>query len=335
MKERVAILGAGSWGLTLAQICHDNGHSVAVWEFNQKQAEELTRTRKFTYLPEVVLSEDIYISSNLEEILEKVQCAIIAIPSAYLREIAKKISQIELAADFMLLSVVKGFEDVTFKTMSQVIMEELPKVTRLAVLSGPNIAREIASRKPAATVISSRRKEVAEKFQKLLMTDYFRIYTADDVVGSEIGGAAKNVIAIACGICDGLELGTNAKAALITRGLTEIVRLGKLFKARAETFSGLSGMGDLITTCYSQFSRNRRCGELIAQGKTYEEAMKTICTVIEGIGTCKALHNFSQKNKLSMPINEQVYNVLFERKPPHLAVKDLMKREAKPELTEN
>lgn len=330
MKQPIAILGAGSWGLTIAQICHDNGYSVAVWEFDPQQAKELRYSRKFKHLPESVLPQDIFISSDLKEIISQSSLAIIAVPSVHIRQTAHKIAQLKPTSDLVILSVVKGFEDVSFKTMSQILGEELPG-TKIAILSGPNIAREIAAKKPAATVIASQHKEVAATLQKTLMTDYFRIYTSDDVLGSEIGGAAKNVIAIACGICDGLELGTNAKATLITRGLTEIIRLGKYFKAKPETFSGLSGIGDLITTCYSPFSRNRRCGELIAKGKTYEEAIKIISTVIEGIETCKALYHFSEKNKISMPINEQVYKVLFEGKSPLKTVHDLMQREAKSE----
>lgn len=335
MSLKIAVIGAGSWGLTLAQVFHGNKHKITVWEFSPKQAQILKHTRKFEHLPEINLPYNINISSDLSEVIKEAQIAVIAVPSIFMRETVKKLARLPLKNDLLILCATKGLEDKTFKTMSRVITEELPDHFKknIAVMSGPNIAKEIAASKPAATVIACQDIAKARFLQKTFMTNYLRIYTSMDVAGTELGGAIKNVIAIACGICDGLDLGTNAKSALITRGLAEIGRLGKFFKAQPETFAGLSGLGDLITTCYSPFSRNRRCGELIARGKTYKQALKEICTVVEGIQTCQAVYHFTQKYKISMPISEQVYQVLLKGKSPRKAVLDLMTRQAKQELT--
>lgn len=332
-KKKIAVLGAGSWGLTIAQMLYENGHRISIWEINERLAGQLSKSRKFKYIPEINLPKDIAISSDLSAVLAGAEIAVIVVPSAFVRATARKVSQVSLKPGLITICATKGLEDRTFKTMSQVLADELPVQVKknIAVLSGPNIANEIAAKKPAASVIASKNLKTAQTLQAVFMSRYFRTYTTNDVIGVELGGAVKNIIAIACGISDGMGLGSNTKSALITRGIFEMMKLGKYFKARPETFSGLSGLGDLITTCFSPHSRNRRCGEKIAQGKTYEKAMKEICTVVEGIQTCRAVHHFARKLKISMPITEQVYQVLFEHKQPQKAVLDLMTRQPKHE----
>ena len=302
MTLKIAVLGAGSWGLTLTQVLHDNRHRVTVWEFDRGQAAKLKAARKFKYLPEVTIPRDVEISPDMGETVAGADLVVVAVPSPFVRDTVSKLAELPLGRKTLILCATKGLEDETFQTMSQVIAEELPAAfkNRIAVLSGPNISKEIALRKPAATVVACHDLAKAQYLQKELMTEYFRIYTSTDVIGTELGGAIKNVIAIACGICDGMKLGTNAKSAL-------------------------------ITTCYSPFSRNRRCGEMIAAGDTYQQAMKKICTAVEGIKTCQAIYHFSRKYKINMPINEQVYKILVERRPPRQALMDLMTREAKHE----
>lgn len=332
-KKNIAVLGAGSWGLTIAQMLHENGHHISIWEINERLAIQLSKSRKFKYIPAINLPKNIFISSDLEAVAATADIAVIVVPSAFVRATARRLAKVTLKRGLIVVCATKGLEDRTFKTISQVLADELPGQVRknIAVLSGPNIANEIAARKPAAAVIASKNLKAAQTLQAVFMSRYFRTYTTTDVLGAELGGAVKNIIAIACGISDGMGLGSNTKSALITRGIFEMMKLGKYFKAKPETFSGLSGLGDLITTCFSPHSRNRRCGEKIAQGKTYEKAMKEICTVVEGIHTCQAVHHFAVKYKISMPITEQVYQVLFERKQPHKAVLDLMTRQPKHE----
>ncbi|MDD5492820.1 MAG: NAD(P)-dependent glycerol-3-phosphate dehydrogenase [bacterium] len=333
MKINIAVLGAGSWGLTIAQMLYENGHHISIWEINERLAAQLSKSRKFKYIPAINLPKNIFISSDLETVVANADVAVIVVPSAFVRATARRLAKVTLKRGIIVVCATKGLEDKTFKTMSQVLADELPGQIRknIAVLSGPNIANEIAARKPAAAVIASKNLKAAQTLQAVFMSRYFRTYTTTDVLGAELGGAVKNIIAIACGISDGMNLGTNAKSALITRGIAEMARLGKVFKAKPETFSGLSGLGDLITTCYSPFSRNRRCGELIAKGKTYKQAMKEICTVVEGINTCQAVYHFSRKSHISMPISEQVFKVLLKEKSPQKALLDLMGREAKQE----
>ncbi len=334
MKKKITILGAGSWGLTIAQMLHENGHHITVWEINERLAAQLSQSRKFKFIPDIRLPRDITINSNLEQAMAGAEIAVIVVPSAFLRATAGKLGRLSLNRNLLVIRATKGLEDKTFMTMSQVLADELPDRMKnnIAVLSGPNIANEIAARKPAASVIACKNTKAAQILQKAFMNRYFRTYTTSDVLGVELGGAVKNIIAIACGISDGMGLGTNAKSAIITRGIFEMMKLGQHFKAKPETFSGLSGLGDLITTCFSPHSRNRRCGEKIAQGSTYEKAMKEICTVVEGIHTCRAVRHVAKKYKISMPITEQVYQVLFERKQPQRAVLDLMTRQPKQEI---
>ena len=254
---------------------------------------------------------------------------VIAIPSQFLRNIISKFKGMRVDAK-ILISVVKGIENETFKRPSELIKDEIGDLD-IAVLSGPTIACEIASGLPASCVIASSRKEAAKQAQELFMSDRFRVYTSTDMIGVELGGALKNIIAIAAGISDGLKLGTNAKAALFTRGLVEMKRLGVALGAKQETFNGLSGIGDLVTTCISLYSRNRRVGEEITRGKKLLEIVEKMDMVAEGIETTRSVYGLSKKMGIDMPITEQVYQVLFLEKNSHTAVSDLMLRDRKRE----
>ena len=335
--KRVAILGAGSWGITLAVLLFEKGFFVKVWEFEKKQAQILREKRKFRFLPWVDIPREIEIISNISYALDGVRLVVVALPSHVVRRVAKKMAKVPLPEDIIIVNVSKGLEDKTLLRMSQVLSEELPEKLgkRIVVLSGPSHAEEVSRKIPTTVVVACTNEKLNEEVQKIFFTPYFRVYTNPDIIGVEMGGALKNIIALAAGIGDGLGLGDNSKAGLITRGLVEITRLGKALGAKQTTFSGLSGMGDLIVTCTSGYSRNRNFGEKIGQGETLKKALSEIKMVVEGIRTTKAAYQLAKKYKVSMPITEQVYKVLFNNKKPSEAVKDLMLRQAKPELEED
>ena len=337
MIKSVAILGAGSWGITLAILLFEKGFFIKVWEFERKQAEILTKKRKLRFLPWVDIPREIEITSSIFHALEGVQLVVVALPSHVVRRVAKKIAEVSLPEDIIIVNVAKGLEDKTLLRMSEVLSEELDGKLRerIVVLSGPSHAEEVSRKIPTTVVVASKNEKLNREVQKIFFTPYFRVYTNSDIIGVEMGGALKNIIAVAAGIGDGLGLGDNSKAALITRGLVEITRLGKVLGAKTATFSGLSGMGDLIVTCTSNYSRNRNFGQKIGQGKTLKKALSEIKMVVEGIRTTKAAYQLAKKYKISMPITEEVYNVLFKNKKPSQAVRDLMLREAKPELEED
>lgn len=337
MVKSVAILGAGSWGITLAILLFDKGFFVKVWEFEKKQAQILREKRKFRFLPWIDIPREIEIISNISYALDGVRLVIVALPSHVVRRVAKKMAEVPLPEDITIVNVSKGLEDKTLLRMSQVLSEELPEKLgkRIVVLSGPSHAEEVSRKIPTTVVVASTNEKLNREVQKIFFAPYFRVYTNPDIIGVEMGGALKNIIALAAGIGDGLGLGDNSKAGLITRGLVEITRLGKALGAKPATFSGLSGMGDLIVTCTSGYSRNRNFGEKIGQGKTLKKALSEIKMVVEGIRTTKAAYQLAKKYKVSMPITEEVYKVLFNNKKPSEAVKDLMLRQAKPELEED
>ena len=337
MVKSVAILGAGSWGITLAILLFDKGFFVKVWEFEKKQAQILREKRKFRFLPWIDIPREIEIISNISYALDGVRLVVVALPSHVVRRVAKKMAQVPLPEDIIIVNVSKGLEDKTLLRMSQVLSEELPEKLgkRIVVLSGPSHAEEVSRKIPTTVVVACTNEKLNKEIQKIFFTPYFRVYTNPDIIGVEMGGALKNIIALAAGIGDGLGLGDNTKAGLITRGLVEITRLGKALGAKPATFSGLSGMGDLIVTCTSGYSRNRNFGEKIGQGKTLKKALSEIKMVVEGIRTTKAAYQLAKKYKVSMPITEEVYKVLFNNKKPSEAVKDLMLRQAKPELEED
>ena len=336
MVKSAAILGAGSWGITLAILLFEKGFFVKVWEFDKKQAQILREKRKLGFLPWVNIPREIEIISNISYALNGVRLVIVAVPSHVVRRVAKKIAQVPLPENIIIVNAAKGLEDEILMRMSEVLSEELPRKLRkrIVVLSGPSHAEEVSRKIPTTVVVASTNDKLNREVQKIFFTPYFRVYTNSDIIGVEMGGALKNIIAVAAGISDGLGLGDNSKAALITRGLVEITRLGKALGAKQATFSGLSGMGDLIVTCTSHYSRNRNFGEKIGQGKTLKDALSEIKMVVEGIRTTKAAYRLAKKYKVSMPITEQAYNVLFKNKKPSEAVRELMLRDAKPELEE-
>jgi len=335
--KSVAVLGAGSWGITLAILLFEKGFFVKVWEFEREQAEILGKKRKLRFLPWVDIPREIEITSSISHALEGVRLVVIALPSHVVRRVGKKMAEVSLPEDIIIVNVSKGLEDKSLLRMSQVLSEELPEKLReqIVVLSGPSHAEEVSRKIPTTVVVASVNEKLNWEVQKFFFTPYFRVYTNPDIIGVEMGGALKNIIAIAVGIGDGLGFGDNSKAALITRGLVEITRLGKALGAKPATFSGLSGMGDLIVTCTSRYSRNRNFGEKIGQGKTLKKALSEIKMVVEGIRTTKAAYQLAKKYKVSMPITDEVYKVLFQNKKPSEAVTDLMLREAKPELEED
>ncbi len=333
IKKKAAILGAGNWGTTLAVMLAEKGYTVGLWEFRAEAAKNIQQERENKeFLPGIKLPDNISVYSDVEKSLSDSQAVLLALPSQVLRSVCRKVLPF-LKKDLLLVSAIKGIEVSSLMRCSQVLEQELgQKASRLAVLSGPNIAPEIARHVPSTTVVASKSPEDSKAVQEMLRSPYFRVYTGDDIIGLELGGSLKNIIAIAGGITDGLGLGANTKGALLTRGLAEITRLGVALGARPDTFAGLSGMGDLITTCFSQQSRNRSVGQQIGQGRKLGDILKHMSMVAEGVETTKAAHLLAQKHGIEMPITQQMHLVLFEDKDPAEAVKDLMGRDAKAEL---
>jgi len=329
---KIAVLGAGNWGTTISLLLNSKGHRVNLWEFNETLALEMIHKRENkTYLKGYPIPEDIFISSSLSEVIDCAEIVVFVVPSSVMRETARSLEKCGvLAEDTVLVSLSKGLEYETLKTMTEIISEE-KKGHQVVALSGPCIASEVARGMPTTIVSASDDTDAAHRIQDMFITPKFRIYTSDDPLGVQLGGALKNIIAIAAGICDGLGFGTNAKSALITRGIVEITRFSVLLGAKPETFNGLSGIGDLITTCMSTHSRNRRVGEELARGQTLEKILKKMIMVAEGVPTTRAVFEYSRKNKVDMPITEQVYSVLFENIPPEKSVSELMNRDRKPE----
>jgi len=329
--KTITILGDGGWGTALSLVLNNNGHKVLLWSVFKEYADFLKRKREnVKFLKGIKIPKGIVITSDLKEALDFSSTVILAIPSQYLRSVLGRLKKVYLQ-DRLFLSVTKGIELTTLKRMSEVIYEELGQVN-LAVLSGPNISFEIAEAMPAVSVVASADENTNRFFQDILMNRYFRIYTNNDVVGVELGGSLKNVIALACGISDGMGFGTNTKAALITRGLAEISRLGVKMGAKIETFFGVSGLGDLVTTCMSPYSRNRFVGQEIAKRKSLKQIISSMDMVAEGVTTTKAAYFLSLKYKVEMPITRQMYLVLYKNKSPQRALKALMTRRKKSEL---
>lgn len=330
-KLNISILGDGGWGTTLAILLHQKGFKVTLWGAFSDYITYLNKKRVNTkFLLGVKIPKDIDITSDLKCAIKDKQLLVFAIPSEYLRRILKKIKAFNYSRDAIYLSVTKGIEMGSLKRMSEVIHDELGNI-KLAVLSGPTIAYEVAQGIPTTAVVASGDKKIRKYLQGIFMTERFRIYTNDDIIGVELGGSLKNIIAIACGISDGLGFGTNTKAALLARGLNEISRLGQAMGARPRTFSGLSGLGDLVTTCISPYSRNRFVGEQIGKGRTLRQIKAHMQMVAEGLPTTKSAYILSLKYKVDMPITKEIYLVLYKNKSPLQAVKDLMTREKKEE----
>ena len=328
----VGIIGAGSFGTALALLLNKNGHDVTVWSHRESEVIELTRTREHkSKLPGVTLPDDMKFTAKIEEALEGKDVVVMAVPSTSVRETAKKMKPYVKAGQ-IIVDVAKGIEESTLMTLSQQIEQEIPQAD-VAVLSGPSHAEEVGRGLPTSVVIGAKTRETAEYLQELFMNEAFLVYTSPDMLGMELGGSLKNVIALAAGIADGLGYGDNAKAALITRGIHEISRLGVKMGGAIESFTGLTGVGDLIVTCASVHSRNRKAGYLIGQGMSMQEAMDEVKMVVEGVYSTKAAVRLGKQYGVDMPIVEQVNAVLFEGKNAAEAVGDLMMRDGKPEHT--
>ncbi len=331
MGRKIAILGAGSWGITLGKLLYDNGHDVRVWCYLDDELDMLNKYReRIDILPGIRLAEDVLISTDMEAVVGGAELVFFVIPSFGVRNVAREAAPY-LSPGAVAVSAAKGFEENTYLRMTEVMQEELADASGYVAFSGPSHAEEVSRRIPTAIVAAANDVQSARVVQKAAMCDFLRIYTNTDVVGVEVGAALKNVIAIASGAVDGLGYGDNTKGALLTRGLAEIRRLGNAFGANPETFGGLSGLGDLITTCISKHSRNRYVGEGLGRGERLEDILARMKMVAEGVKTTKNAYELSQKYSVEMPITEQMYFVLFEGKDAEQAVNDLMTRDPKHE----
>lgn len=328
--SKVAILGAGTWGLALSKVLYDNGAEITIWSAVEKEIDELAQTHKQHNLPGFILAEDVILTKSLEEAVKDKDVLVLAVASPYARATAKKLKGL-IPDGQIILSVAKGIEEKTLLTLSEAIEEELPNA-QICVLTGPSHAEEVAVALPTLVVVGGKKKATADYLDKLFTNPMFRVYTSPDIKAMELGAALKNVIALAAGMADGLGYGDNALAALITRGIVEICRLGTAMGGNPFTLYGLSGIGDLIVTCSSKHSRNRRAGVLMGQGKTCEEAMQEVNMVVEGVYSAKAALALSKKYNVNMPIVDEVNQVLFENKPVKEAYISLMSRESKDEV---
>lgn len=326
MKQHITVLGAGTWGTALTILLCNNGHDVTLWSKLEKEVNALNTDRSnIPNLPGARLQDEVFVTGNLKEALQNPDLIVFAVASPFVRQTAKLAAQY-IKAGQMIVNVGKGIEESTLMTLTNVIKEELPEAD-VAVLSGPSHAEEVSRGIPTTCVVGATTQKTAAYIQDIFMTEFFRVYTNPDVTGIELGGSIKNVIALAAGVADGLGFGDNTKAALMTRGIAEIMRLGIAMGCRAETFAGLSGIGDLIVTCTSKHSRNRNAGFLIGQGYSPEAAMKEVNQVVEGVFCAKAALELSEKYHVQMPIVEQVNLVLFEGKDARTAVSDLLLRD--------
>ncbi len=324
---KVTVIGAGAWGTALANLLCDNQHEVTLWGHDKLGLEAVQETRRNkTHLPGIELSPELKFEGDLSEAIAHAECAVIAVPSKFFREVISQFPQFSGVA----VSVTKGIEYETGLTMSAVLKTVMPHAS-LSALSGPTLALEVARNIPAAIVAASHDVEVAQTVQNLFLRPTFRVYTSLDLPGVELGGALKNVIAIAAGMSDGIGFGDNTKATLITRAIVEMRRLGVACGAKAETFSGLSGLGDLTVTCFSELSRNRGFGERLGRGESVEKILATTSSVAEGYPTARSAFHLAKKLNIETPIIDEVYAMLYEGKHIGEAVRDLMNRDAKPE----
>lgn len=327
---KAGVLGAGSWGTALSVLLCDNGHQVTMWSIDENEVKMLNEKREHeTKLPGVKLPDQLIVTGDLEDTVKGKDFLVLAVPSPFTRSTAAKMSPC-VADGQIIVDVAKGIEESTLMTLSQQIRQEIPQAD-VAVLSGPSHAEEVGRRLPTTCVIGATTRKTAEYLQSMFISKVFRVYTSPDILGIELGGSLKNVIALAAGIADGLGYGDNTKAALITRGIAEIARLGVKMGGKVESFTGLTGIGDLIVTCASVHSRNRKAGYLIGQGRSVQEAMDEVKMVVEGVYSAKAAAKLAEKYQVSMPIVEEVNKVLFEGKAPARAVDDLMMRESRSE----
>lgn len=329
--KNICVIGDGGWGTTLSILLSSKGFNVTLWGAFPDYAETMKRSREnIKFLPGIKIPDTVKITSSLDEAFKDKDIAVVAVPSQFMRGVLTMF-KMERIAGKAFVSVTKGIENGTLKRMSEVMAEVLGDNIKLAALSGPTIALEVANGAPTTAVAAAKDTALAKEMQELFMTERFRVYTTNDLLGVELGGSIKNIVAIAAGAVDALRLGTNAKAALLTRGLAEIVRLGVAMGAKRETFYGLSGLGDLTTTCVSQYSRNRWLGEELGSGKKLKDILKETDMVVEGVATARSAYDLAKKYKVEMPITAEIYKVLYENKDPKVAVHDLMTRSPKME----
>ena len=322
---KIGVLGAGSWGTALAVLLHENGHEVTLWSIDKREVAMIDEKREqVEKLPGVRIPDRIAVTNDVESSVAGKDILVMAVPSIFIRSTSKMIAPYVKEGQ-LIVNVAKGIEEETLMNMTDIIEDEI-KQARVGVLSGPSHAEEVGRRIPTTVVAGAHDKKTAEEIQEAFMSPVFRVYTSPDMVGIELGAALKNVIALAAGIVDGLGLGDNTKAALITRGIAEITRLGLAMGGRFETFIGLSGIGDLIVTCTSTHSRNHNAGYLIGQGKSYQEAMDEVKMVVEGVYSAKAALTLAKKYNVEVPITEQVNQVLFEGRSAKDAVTSLLMR---------
>ena len=326
--KNVAIIGSGTWGVALAIHLSNLGNNVKIWSFTEEETKSINEDRKCKFLPDAIINDKITCYMDLQKVIEGSEIILHVTPSKFVRDTIKKYKN--YVTNQPIIMCAKGFEEKTLCTLSQVIEDEMPNV-KYGIFSGPSHAEEVSIGIPTAIVIASKYKEVQTMVQDLFMNEKMRVYASDDVIGVELGGALKNIIAFCAGIATEINLGDNSFAALITRGLVEITRLGEAMGGKHDTFYGLSGLGDLIVTCMSEHSRNRRAGRLIGRGYTVEEAKKEIGMVIESIDNIDVAHELSKKYNIEMPIVNAVYDVLYNNLNPKDAVNQLMTRERKSE----
>ncbi len=324
---RIAILGSGSFGMALSCLLNNNGHNVKIWSRSEDEIRQINENHVMErYLPGLKIPQEVVAYSEMDRAVEGTELVVLAVPSVAIRECSRKLK--DFLTNQIIVSVAKGIEDKTLKRLSEVIKEETGS-EKIAVLSGPSHAEEVAQNMPTVVAVSSDNKDICDIVSDVFMNEYFRVYPNDDLIGVELGGALKNVIALCAGVSDGLGFGDNTKAGLITRGLAEITRLGVKMGGKRETFSGLTGIGDLVVTCASVHSRNHRAGELIGKGFTPENAVDEVKMVVEGVNTAKAALKLGEKYGVELPIIEQANEVLFYHKNPRDAVLDLMLRTKK------
>lgn len=331
--EKIAVFGGGTWGATLALQLSKKGHDVIVWEFNPEVAATLKTTRSLKTLPQLKLPASIQITNDIAEAAKDRDVILSVTPSHTVRStFSNAVSKRILKPGTLVISASKGIENESFMTMSQIIRQVFPEAGDIVILTGPSHAEEVAMGQPVALVAAGSTVNGPQRVRDMFSSDTFRVYTSDDALGAEFGGALKNVYAIASGIVDGLSLGDNTKAAVMTRGLLEMTRLGHTMGAKTLTFFGLSGLGDMIVTCGSKHSRNRLLGEKIGQGKTLDAALKEMTMVAEGVNATKSAYSMIKAKKVSAPIIEEMHKILFENKPPRESIKDLMTRQVGAEM---
>ena len=335
-KLKIGVVGAGSWGTALANLLAGKGYTVDLWVFEQDVRDQILASgENAIFLPDVRLSSNLHPSNDIAEVVSAKDIVVVVVPSHVVREITLKMAS-HISKETTIVSASKGIENKTHLTMTGVMQETLAEIPpdHLAVVSGPSFAREVARNLPTVVTAASKNPDVAALVQQVLATPYFRVYTSDDLIGVELGGSIKNVIAIAAGLIDGLELGLNTRAALITRGMTEIRRLGLKMGANPRTFTGLAGFGDLILTCTGNLSRNYTVGKKIGQGEKVKDILGQMRMVAEGVKTAESVYNLSRKLEVEMPISHETYRILFQDLSPREAVTRLMTRDLKQELDE-